>query len=69
MLYQILFNKLDDQLKMHDCEASGSTICVCFIRVEGKWKRSLMGIEKSKNIRLIQIIIVNYKREYEFKET
>jgi hypothetical protein len=34
MLYQIVFNKIDDQLKMIGAAESGTTTCVCFIRKE-----------------------------------
>ena len=33
-LYQLVFNRVDDQLKMVGALDSGSTICTCFVRKE-----------------------------------
>ncbi len=33
-LFQVVFNKVDDQLKMVGASEAGSTACVCFLRKE-----------------------------------
>jgi len=52
----VVFNKVDDQLKMVGASEAGSTACVCFLRKEGSNKLLIKNqINKRTWLRMLLI--------------